>query len=154
MWDCILAGMLTLALLGGGPFWPPLWFFPGGAKTAARSAAKFSVPLSASILHMYAKFETKGHHRSWVIEVKPRSCSTKNETKSSNLWTPLKGTVFEQIKLFLRRFVENWLLYKTAISDFQNFDFSKKYFQKSQLFGKFWIFSKFSKNFKNPENAY
>ena len=55
---------LTLALLGGAILPPPLWFFPGGAKTAARSAAKFSGPLSTSILHMYAKFETKVYHRS------------------------------------------------------------------------------------------
>ena len=34
---------------GGGPFWPPLWFFLNSEKTAARSAAKFWVPYRASI---------------------------------------------------------------------------------------------------------
>ena len=75
--------------VGGGPICPPPCGFSWiGKKTAAPSAAKYSVPSRASIWHQHTKFQVIGHLRSGVIEVKLRSCWSKNEQKSYNLETP------------------------------------------------------------------
>ena len=50
---------LTLALPGGGHLsTPPWWFFRDSEKTAARSAAKFGIPIPTSIPHIVCKFWT------------------------------------------------------------------------------------------------
>ena len=89
---------LTFAPLIGGPLWPPLWFFLNSKKTAARSAAKFSVPSRASIWHLHTKFQVLGHLRSGAIEAKLRSCSSKNEQKSCNRQTLTKARIFKQFQ--------------------------------------------------------
>ena len=43
---------------------------------------------------------------------------------------------------------------KMAISDFQNFGFFKKYFEKSKIFEIFWIIFKIFEIFKKPEYMY
>ena len=90
--------LLTLAPLGG--HYGPLWFFLNSKKTAARSAAKFSVPSRASIWHLHTKFQVLSHLRSIAIEVKLRSCSSKNEQKSCNLQSLTKARVFKQFQVF------------------------------------------------------
>ena len=136
--------------VGGGGIIPPLWFFLNSKKAATRSAAKFSVPSRASIWHHHTTFLVLGHLRSGVIEVKLRSCSSKNEQKSCNLQTLTKARVFEQFQsFFLCNPVGKRLTYKTDISDFQNFGFAKKI--KNLLFRKFWVFSSFSKIQKKTE---
>ena len=134
----------------GGAFWPPLWFFLNSKKTAARSAAKFSVPSRASIWHLHTKFQVLGHLRSGVIEVKLRSCSSKNEQKSCNLETLTKSTVIKQFQSSLYGLVDKKRRYKTAISDFQNFWFLTKKKSKNWFFlknfEKIQNFSEFRKN--------
>ena len=125
--------------------------FLNSKKTAARSAAKFSVPSRASIWHLHTKFQVLGHLRSGAIEVKLRSCSSKNEQKSCNLQTITKARVFKQFQSFLCGLVGKRLVYKTAISDFQNFGFAKKYFRKL-TFLKIVFFLRFQK-FKQKRNT-
>ena len=52
-------------------------------------------------------------------------------------------------KVFLNGLAGKGLVYKTAISDFQNIGFAKEYFSKTNFFRKL-IFS-FSKIFQKPE---
>ena len=54
---------------GGEKKLPPLPRFSDNVKTAERSAAKFSEPLKASIIHLVTKNEGQGHHRSDVSDV-------------------------------------------------------------------------------------
>ena len=122
---------------GGGHYGPPLWFFLNRKKTEARSAAKFSVPSRASICHLHTKFQVLFYLRSGAIEVKLRSCSTKNEQKSCNLQTLTKDRVFKQFQSFLYGLVGKRFFYKTAISDFQTFFFAKNIFFSKTKFLKF-----------------
>ena len=63
----------------------------------------------------------------------------------------VKGTVLEQINIFIAQNDGNDEIYKMAISVFQNFDFSKKYFWKSKIFENFWIIFRIFKIFKKPK---
>ena len=70
--------------------------------------------------------------RSGVIEVKLRSCSSKNEQKSCNLQMLTKLEFLSNFKVFLRGLAgKDWSTKLTAISDFQNFGFEKKTFFKN-----------------------
>ena len=59
-----LVFFLTFALLGGCLNTPPLRFFAGGKKTAARSGAGFSPTLPPIFLATFVKVSILGHARS------------------------------------------------------------------------------------------
>ena len=138
---------------GGAIWWFFLWFFLNSKKTAARSAAKFSVPSRASIWHLHTKFQVLGHPRSGAIEVKLRSCSSKNEQKSCNLQTLTKARVFKQFQSFFIWSCREKIGLQNCYLDLQNVGFAKKsIFQKLTFFENFDFFflrfQKFSKNRK------
>ena len=58
---------------GGGQNLPPLANFCNSVKTAARSAAKISVPVAPSILRLPVKFEQNRSKIFWVISKKVTS---------------------------------------------------------------------------------
>ena len=77
--------VLTRAGLGGGKFYPPpLANFCDISKTAARSAAKLSVPFLTSIWHVPWKFERNPSENFWEIDVLVTSCSPFSPQKRQN----------------------------------------------------------------------
>ena len=62
-------GHVTRAAVGGEGEKRPLPRFPYSEKTAAHSAAKFSEPLEASIIHLATKNQGQDHYRSDVSDV-------------------------------------------------------------------------------------
>ena len=114
----------------------------------------FRVPSRPSILRLSAKLKQNRSRNFWDIGKKVTSCHAIFGQKRRELPRAVKARVLNRFQSSLRGMNENEEDYKMAISDFQNFGFFEKYFEKSYLFWKFWKFSKIFKIFKKPEYMY
>ena len=121
---------------GWGKFYP-LPYFLNNLKTAARSAAKFGIP---SLMHQLYAFSANFVKIDWIFyrnnDLLVTLCHAilvQNQTNVQPVVTPL---FVKQLEIDIKK-TQNFMLYKKAISDFQNFEFFIQNFQKLKILENF-----------------
>ena len=122
---------------------PPHHVFDHSSQTAARSAAKFCIPLRASIPHTLVKKIDRGPDRSAVSDVRVTSCFADFDQKQGFAGIAVTDTGFKiESNVLYEKYLELMWLSNCYLGIL-------KILKILKIFKNFKIFKKFPRNFQN-----